>query len=74
MRKSQSLTGNIDWVLVGLYAALMTMGVATIYSVAYDPEHPSLFDFSQMYGRQIMWVCVSLFLGLVVFSLTALLI
>ena len=67
MRKSQSLTGNIDWVLVGLYAALMTMGVATIYSVAYDPEHPSLFDFSQMYGRQIMWVCVSLFLGFLVF-------
>lgn len=67
MRQSQSLTGNIDWVLVGLYFALMTMGVATIYSVAYDPEHPSLFDFSQMYGRQIMWVCVSLFLGFLVF-------
>lgn len=67
MRQSQSLTGNIDWVLVGLYFALMTMGVATIYSVAFDPEHPSLFDFSQMYGRQIMWVCVSLFLGFLVF-------
>jgi rod shape determining protein RodA len=43
------------------------MGVATIYSVAYDPEHPSLFDFSQKYGKQIMWVGVSLFLGLLVF-------
>lgn len=67
MRQSQSLTGSLDWVLVGLYAALMIMGVATIYSVAYDPEHPNIFDISQMYGRQIMWVGVSLFLGFLVF-------
>ncbi len=67
MRKSQSVTGSLDWVLVALYASLMIMGVATIYSVAYDPEHPNIFDISQKYGKQIMWVGVSMFLGFLVF-------
>lgn len=67
MRKQESLTGNVDWVLLGVYFVLLAMGTATIYSVAFDPEHPNLFDFSQKYGRQFMWLGVSLFLGLLVF-------
>jgi rod shape determining protein RodA len=43
------------------------MGVATVYSTAYNEDHPSLFDFSQKYGKQIIWLGVSLFLGLIVF-------
>ena len=67
MRQNKSITGSIDWVLLILLLVLMGMGVATIYSVAYDPEHPSIFDFSQKYGKQIMWLGISLFLGLLVF-------
>lgn len=67
MRKTDSITGSIDWLLFSLVILLMGIGIATIYSVAYDPEHPSLFDFSQKYGKQIIWLGVSLFLGLLVF-------
>lgn len=67
MRKEDSLTSNLDWPLLLTYLALVIMGIATVYSTAYDPDHPSLFDFSQVYGKQIMWVCISLFLGLLVF-------
>lgn len=67
MRKNESITGSIDWVLLGVYFLLLIFGTATIYSVAFDPEHPSIFDFSQKYGRQFMWLGVSLFLGLLVF-------
>jgi len=67
MRQNNSITGNIDWSLFSVYIILLLMGVGTIYSVAYDPEHPSIFDFSQKYGKQIMWLFVSLFLGLLVF-------
>lgn len=67
MRKNDSITGNFDWILFGLYIVLVVFGVSTIYSVAYDPEHPSIFSFSEIYGRQLMWVGVSLFLGLLVF-------
>lgn len=67
MRQNKSITGSVDWVLLTLLLVLMGMGVATIYSVAYDPEHPSIFDFSQKYGKQIMWLGISLFLGMLVF-------
>lgn len=67
MRKNDSITGNFDWILFGIYIVLLVFGVSTIYSVAYNPEHPNIFSFSEIYGRQMMWVGVSLFLGLLVF-------
>lgn len=67
MRKENSLTGHLDWPLLLVYFILVTFGVMTVYSAAYDPDHPSVFDFSMVYGRQVMWVGVSLFLGLLVF-------
>ena len=67
MRKNESIIGNIDWPLLSGYIVLLFIGIGTIYSVAYDPEHPNLFDFSQKYGKQVMWIGVSLFLGLCVF-------
>ena len=67
MRKEDKITRNIDWPLFACYLVLVTMGLMTVYSTAYDPEHPMLYDMSKMYGKQLMWVGVSLFLGLLVF-------
>ena len=67
MRKNESILGNFDWPLFLCYILLLIMGIGTIYSVAFDPEHPNLFDFSQKYGKQIMWLGISLFLGFLVF-------
>lgn len=67
MRKGESLVAHFDWVLFGTYILLLIMGLATVYSVAYNEDHPNIFDFSQKYGKQIMWLTVSLFLGLSVF-------
>lgn len=67
MRQNNSLIQNFDWWLFGAYILLLLMGVGTIYSVAYDENHPSLFAFSEKYGKQIMWLGISLFLGLLVF-------
>lgn len=67
MRKSQSITGHMDWPLFFAVIVLMIMGLATVYSVAYDAEHPNIFDFSQKYGKQVVWLFISLFLGLMVF-------
>lgn len=71
MRQNNSILGNIDWSVLIVYMLLLIMGIGTIYSVAYDPDHPSLFDFSQKYGKQIMWLCISLFLGFLVFLIDA---
>lgn len=67
MRQNQSLTGSVDWPLLIVVLLFMGMGIATVYSTAYNEEHPSLFDFSMVYGKQVMWVGISLFLGMLVF-------
>jgi rod shape determining protein RodA len=67
MRQNESLTANVDWVLFAAYMLMLIMGVATVYSTAYNEDHPNLFDFSQKYGKQMIWLFVSLFLGLMVF-------
>ena len=67
MRKNQSVIGNFDWPLFIGYLLILLMGIGTVYSVAFDPEHPSIFDFSEKYGKQIMWVGISMFLGTLVF-------
>ena len=67
MRKNQSITGSLDWPLFITILVMMIMGLATVYSVAYEADHPNLFDFSQKYGKQVMWLGISLFLGLLVF-------
>jgi len=67
MRSDDKIAQDIDWPLFACYILLVTMGLMTVYSTAFDPEHPHFFDFSQKYGKQVMWVGVSLFLGLLVF-------
>lgn len=67
MRKNQSVIGSFDWPLFVGYLLILMMGIGTVYSVAFDPEHPSIFDFSEKYGKQIMWVGISMFLGTLVF-------
>ncbi|MEN9421365.1 MAG: rod shape-determining protein RodA [Crocinitomicaceae bacterium] len=71
MRKEESLTANLDWPLFGAIIAMLIMGLATVYSVAYNEEAPSLFAFSEKYGRQLFWIIFSLFLGLLVFLIDA---
>jgi rod shape determining protein RodA len=67
MSRNQSLTSNVDWSLLIVFFIMLSMGVANVYSVAYNADHPNFFDFSQKYGKQILWVGFSLFLGIMVF-------
>jgi rod shape determining protein RodA len=71
MRKEESLTANLDWPLFSAIIAMLILGLATVYSVAYNEEAPSIFAFSEKYGRQLFWIIFSLFLGLLVFLIDA---
>ena len=65
MKDNQSLAfERLDWTTLIIYVALVLFGWMNIYSAAYDPLHPNLFDFSQEYGKQFIWVLVSFFLAL----------
>ncbi|HIP35594.1 MAG TPA: rod shape-determining protein RodA, partial [Crocinitomix sp.] len=70
MRGSSNIA-SFDWFLIGLYVLLISLGLSNIYSSVYDPEHPSLFDLSTEYGKQTMWIGISIFLGLIILLLDA---
>lgn len=71
MRKQESIIGHLDWPLFIAFMIMLIMGFSTVYSVLYNPEHPMIWDFSQKYGKQLIWILVSLFLGLMVFLIDA---
>lgn len=67
MKENEKLTSNIDWPLLVVYFLILTLGLMTVYSTGYDKDNPSVFNFSVLYSRQVIWIGVSLFLGLMVF-------
>jgi rod shape determining protein RodA len=54
--KNQRVRSSIDWITVLLYIALVLMGWMTIYSASLPIEETSLFDLSQIYGRQMLFI------------------
>lgn len=67
--QSNHIFSDLDWTMVIGYLLIVSLGITTIYSSVYDPEHPFLFDQITQHGKQITWVGVSLFLGLVIMLL-----
>lgn len=66
MRKQQGIFRNIDWVLVALYLVLVFMGWLSVYAAVYNEEHSSILDFSQKYGKQLVWILSSAFIALLI--------
>ena len=64
MRQQHSIFQNIDWTLVCLYLALVLIGWMNIYSAVYNEDHSSIFDLSQNYGKQLMWILTSFVLAI----------
>lgn len=47
---------GVDRVAVLLYILLVIMGWLNIYAAVYDEEHQSIFDTTQKYGKQLIWI------------------
>lgn len=69
MRESRSIFWNLDWVSALLFFALVLMGWLNIYAAAYNEDHASLFDMSQEYGKQLLWIISSVALVVLVLFL-----
>jgi rod shape determining protein RodA len=59
MREEKNLFKNIDWVMVNLYLAMVLIGWMNIYAAVYNESHSSIFDLSQNYGKQLIWIVSS---------------
>jgi rod shape determining protein RodA len=55
-RQQKSLFYNIDWWMLSLYVLLVFLGWVNIYAAVYNEDHTSIFDVSQNYGKQLIWI------------------
>jgi rod shape determining protein RodA len=62
MREDRGILSNIDWVTVMLYFLLVLMGWVNIYAAVFNEEHQSIFDISQRYGKQLIWIAAAVFM------------
>lgn len=66
MKEQKGIFRFIDRTLVLLYLVLVLMGWISIYAAVYNNEHSSIFDLSQSYGKQMLWIGTSLVLALLI--------
>jgi rod shape determining protein RodA len=69
MTPSQQSTpkpASIDWLTLVIYYAFVIVGLLCIYASVYKEDHPYIYDTSMNYGKQLIWIGLSSFVGLLI--------
>lgn len=66
--KNQSVKNNLDWISVFIYITLVIMGWLNIYSSSLSTGEGGIFDLSQFYGKQLMYIILTIPLIIVILS------
>lgn len=69
MRQNERLFFNLDWLTILLFFLLAFLGWANIYAAVYDENHANIFDLSQRYGKQLLWIGTSILIIIFLFVL-----
>lgn len=68
MEKRNNVWENVDWITISIYLAMMLIGWINIYAAVYNEEHKSIFDMTQQYGKQLMWIGASVFIAMLMIN------
>jgi rod shape determining protein RodA len=66
MRPQATFFKNLDKLTIFLYLCLIVTGWVNIYAAEIDASHSSIFDFSQSYGKQFVWIITAIVLGTII--------
>ncbi|MEO0311512.1 MAG: hypothetical protein RIQ89_1169 [Bacteroidota bacterium] len=55
-RNEGNILKNSDGILIGLFLFMILAGWLSIYAAVYNDEHKSIFDLSQRYGKQALFI------------------
>jgi len=69
--KNQSVSNNIDWITILIYTLLVILGWMNIYSADITPDSSYIFDISQNYGKQLIFIGFTVILIIVVLTIDA---
>ncbi|WPU93258.1 rod shape-determining protein RodA [Mucilaginibacter sabulilitoris] len=69
MSNQRSFFFNVDWLTVLLYLALCVIGWFNIHAAVFDESHPSIIDASTNYGKQFIYINVSIVIAIIILLL-----
>ena len=71
MARRESISANIDWMSILLYIILVFFGWISIFSASSGEEVVSIFDFSERYGKQLVWIGLAAMLAIAIVLIDA---
>lgn len=71
MRRDASTVANIDWLTILLYALLIFFGWLSIFSASSGDDVSSIFDMSERYGKQLVWIGFSIVMAIIILIIDA---
>jgi rod shape determining protein RodA len=66
MIQQQPKPSNIDWLTLILYFVFVFGGLLCIYASVYKEEYPMIWDTHMNYGKQVIWIGLSVFIGILI--------
>ena len=71
--KNQNVTSNLDWISIVIFIALVVMGWLNIYSSSLSSVQSgtSIFDTSEFFGKQLLFIILNIPLILIILALDA---
>ncbi len=69
MRPQFNFFKNIDKITVLLFFFLVIIGWVNVYAAEINENHRSIFDFSQSYGKQFVWIITAILLITIIFTI-----
>lgn len=60
---------RFDWLIIFIYIALVAMGWINIYSASLSNAAKGYFDFTQIYGKQMIWIGLSVIIIIFVLAI-----
>lgn len=69
MKSNNGIWKGVDKPSILLFLVLIIMGWFNIYSAVYNEDHKEIFDFSQRYGKQFIWIVASVVIAIFILTI-----
>ncbi|MCL2682947.1 MAG: rod shape-determining protein RodA [Bacteroidales bacterium] len=66
MREDKGFLKNVDGWLIFIYLVLVIAGWLNIYAAVYDENHSSIFNLSQRYGKQMLFMVAGFVIAILI--------
>lgn len=66
MNQRTNIWAAVDWWTVLMFLLLALFGWVNIYGAGYNYEQTSIFSFANRAGKQFVWICTAMVLGMVI--------